>query len=129
MPAHITILFPFAPADEIDEPALRKLFARFPAFDFALDRVEGFDNGIVWLHPDPTWRFADLTAAVSQRWPEWPPYEGAHDEVIPHLTVSDEPIELDVSLPIACRAHEVVLIEEQEADGRWETHSRFELGR
>ncbi len=128
VPAHITVLFPFLPGEEVDETALHDLFARFPAFDFALDRVERFETGLVWLHPEPSWRFADLTAAVSQRWPEAPPYEGAFDEVIPHLTVSETPLDLQVALPIAARAQEVVLIEEDEATGQWSTRARFPLG-
>jgi hypothetical protein len=127
-PAHITILVPFLPPDEIDEHVLVDLFGRFPAFDFTLDRVERFEEGGVWLHPEPAWPFADLTAAVSQRWPECPPYEGAFDEVIPHLTVSVTPIDLQVTLPIAAHAHEVVLLEERAPDGAWLTRSRFELG-
>jgi len=68
----------------------------------------------------------DLIAAVEQRWPEYPPYEGAFDEPIPHLTVSETPIELNPQLPIASRAHEVTLIE-QAADGRWAVRRRFPL--
>ena len=127
VPAHITILFPFLPAGELDDGALRELLARFPAFDFALDRLERFEAGHVWLHPDPSWRFADLTAAIWQRWPEHPPYEGEFDEVIPHLTLSETPLDLELALPIACRAHEVVLIEEEERGGTWTTRARFEL--
>jgi hypothetical protein len=127
VPAHITILFPFADAAAVDEDALADLFSRFPAFDFRLDRVERFEDGIVWLHPDPTLPFVDLTAAVAGRWPDHPPYEGAHDEPIPHLTVSETPIDLDVELPIASRAHEVTLIEEDEATGRWTRRRSFPL--
>ena len=127
VPAHVTLLFPFAPADDVDEQALRELFARFPAFGFTLDRIERFESGNVWLHPEPSWRFADLTAAIWQRWPRYPPYEGAHDEVIPHLNVSDEPIEFDVALPIACRTSEALLLEEQD-DERWVTRVSFPLG-
>jgi hypothetical protein len=127
VPAHVTVLFPFAPPGELDEDALAELFAHFPAFDFALARVERFDAGAVWLAPRPSLPFADLTAAVWQRWPDYPPYEGAHDEVIPHLTVSKEPIDVQIELPIACRAREVVLIEEQEEDGRWTARRSFPL--
>lgn len=126
VPAHITTLFPFADGSSVDEIALAELFARFPAFDFELDRVERFDGGAVWLHPNPSLRFADLTAAVWQRWPDHPPYEGAHDEVIPHLTVSETPIDVNLRLPIASRAREVTLIE-QAPDGRWAARSRFPL--
>lgn len=128
VPAHITILFPFLPDDQVEEPALRELFERFPAFDFTLDRFERFETGLTWLHANPAWRFADLTAAVWQRWPDHAPYEGIHDEVIPHLTVSADAIELDLPLPIACCAREIVLIEEAETDGMWTARLRFALG-
>jgi hypothetical protein len=128
VPAHITILFPFADGAEVDEPALADLFSRFAAFDFVLDRVERFEEGVVWLHPNPARQFADLTAAVFQRWPHLPPYEGAHDEPIPHLTVSDTPIDVSFQLPIASRAHEVTLIEENETTGMWSRRSAFPLG-
>ena len=128
VPAHITLLFPFLDGADIDEAALMELFSRFPAFDYTLDRVEQFDDGVVWLHPSPSLRFADLTAAIHQRWPSHPPYEGAFDEAIPHLTVSETPIDVQVELPIAARAHEVTLIEEAEATERWMTRARFPLG-
>jgi 2'-5' RNA ligase superfamily protein len=125
VPAHITILFPFAPPESVDEQALAELFERFHPFEFVLDSVERFDDGHVWLHPSPAAPFEDLTAAVWQRWPDHPPYEGAYDEPIPHLTVSETPIEVQVTLPIACHASAVTLIEESEADGRWSTRRVF----
>lgn len=128
VPAHITILFPFLPPDDVDEDALREIFTRFSAFDFVLDRVERFEDGHMWLRPDPAWRFADLTAAVWQRWPACPPYEGAFDEVIPHVTVSETPLDIDIALPISCRAREILLIEEDESSGLWSTRSQFPLG-
>ena len=128
VPAHITILFPFADAAAVDEDALAQLFGRFPAFDFTLDRVERFDTGVVWLHPEPSFRFVDLTAAIAERWPEHPPYEGEFDEPIPHLTVSETPIDFQPALPIAARAHEVTLIEEDESTGRWSRRRSFPLG-
>jgi len=127
VPAHVTVLYPFAPPEEIDETALTVLFDGFPAFDFELDRVERFEDGPIWLHPEPSAPFSDLTAAVHQRWPAYAPYEGEHDEVIPHLTVSEEPIDLAVPLPIVCRATEVALWEEDEATGRWAERAIFAL--
>jgi 2'-5' RNA ligase len=128
VPAHVTILFPFAPPEAVDEDALRALFASFPAFDFVLDRVEHWDEGITWLHPEPSRPFEDLTAAVFERFPRYPPYEGEHDVVIPHLTVSaDGLVDVSAQLPIASRAHEVTLIEEAEADGRWAVRLAFPL--
>lgn len=127
VPAHVTILVPFAPPGDVDESALEELFARFSAFNFALTRVERSDAGLVWLAPRPSLPFVDLTAAVWQRWPDYPPYEGVYDEVIPHLTVSKQPIDVQIELPIACRAREVVLIEEREEDGRWTARRAFPL--
>lgn len=118
VPAHVTILFPFLDTEELDEAALADLISRFPAFDFELDRVEQFPDGATWLRPTPSRPFVDLTAAVWQRWPEHPPYEGLHDEVIPHLTLSETPIDVRMELPIAARAREVTLIEE-EPSGQW----------
>jgi 2'-5' RNA ligase superfamily len=127
VPAHITILFPFAPPEKIDEAAVAEVFGPFREFDFVLDRIERFEEGGVWLHPDPSAPFADLTAAVWQRWPEYPPYEGAWSEPIPHLTVSETPTDVKVELPIDCRAREVTLIEEDD-EGRWAERGRFPLG-
>jgi hypothetical protein len=119
VPAHVTILFPFLDTAELDEAAVADLLSGFPAFDFELDRVERFPDGTTWLRPAPSAPFADLTAAVWQRWPERPPYEGAHDVVIPHLTLSETPIDVQLQLPIAARAREVTLIEQDEPGGRW----------
>jgi 2'-5' RNA ligase len=127
-PAHITILFPFAAPQQIEEDALREVFAAHRLFDFVLDRVERFPEGPTWLHPEPSEPFVALTTAVWNRWPELPPYEGLHDAPTPHLTVSNEPIEVDVPLPIAARASEVTLIEQEEPGGRWATRLRFGLG-
>jgi 2'-5' RNA ligase superfamily len=110
IPAHVTILFPFADFADVDLNALRDVLSRFPAFDFTLDRIETFEDGTRWLRPTPSTPFVDLTAAVEQRWPEYPPYEGAFDEVIPHLTITVD----DVPVPIATRATEVLLLEEEE---------------
>jgi hypothetical protein len=128
VPAHVTILFPFAPPEEVDAAALRELFAAHPAFDFVLDRVERFPEGAVWLHPEPSEPFVALINAVWSRWPEFPPYEGLHDEPIPHLTVSDEPLELDVRLPIGARAAHVTLIQQEEQGGRWSRRAAYPLG-
>jgi len=50
------------------------------------------------------------------------------DEPIPHLTVSETPIDVQVDLPIASRAREVTLIEEDESTGRWTKRRSFPLG-
>ena len=126
VPPHVTILFPFADSADVDEEAIAELVGGFASFEFELDRVGRFDDGPVWLHPEPSAPFAALIDAVWRRFPDYPPYEGAFDVVIPHLTVSDVPIELDVALPIRATAREVTLLEEA-AGGRWSVRRRFPL--
>jgi hypothetical protein len=123
VPAHVTVLFPFLDPAEVDEEAVASLLAPFTTFEFVLDRYERFEDGTPWLHPTPPTHFVDLTAAVWQRWPGRAPYEGAFDEIIPHVTVTVD----NVPLPIACRALEVALIEESEEDGRWSLRRSFPL--
>lgn len=127
-PAHITILFPFAAADAVDERALAELFAAHRAFDFELTSVEHFDDELTYLAPVPAEPFAALTRAVAEHWPAYPPYEGSVETVVPHLTVGETVLEIDVPLPIACRAQDVVLLEEDEPGGRWRVRRRFALG-
>lgn len=126
VPAHLTILFPFVDGAHLDEPAVAEVVAAFPVFDFELDSVERFVNGIVWLHPEPSAPFAALTNAVWRRFPDHPPYGGIHEVVTPHLTVSEEPIDVEIALPIRATAREVTLIEEA-ADGRWAVRRVFPL--
>jgi hypothetical protein len=125
VPAHVTVLFPFAAGADVDEVALAELFAERPSFAFTLERVET-RGGMVWLLPEPSRPFEELTQAVWRRWPEYPPYEGAHETVVPHLTVSETPIEVDLQLPIASRAGAVTLLEEQ-PNGTWTTRAAFSL--
>ncbi|HST13772.1 MAG TPA: 2'-5' RNA ligase family protein [Gaiellaceae bacterium] len=126
VPAHITILFPFAAPADVDEAAIAEVVSSVPAFDFELDRVERFDDGLVWLRAAPSELFVALTTAVWRRFPDYPPYGGTHDVLIPHLTVSAVPVEVDIELPIRASAREVTLIEE-EADGGWSVRRVFPL--
>jgi 2'-5' RNA ligase len=138
IPAHVTLLFPFVPAARLDESviaALSEVVAEASAFDFTLARTARFPE-ILYLAPEPSEPFVRLTEAIHARFPAYPPYEGAHDTIVPHLCVArgdpgllDE-AERDVvdGLPIAARADEALLLEEIEADwGRWDVRSRLAL--
>jgi 2'-5' RNA ligase len=126
VPPHVTILFPFVDGDDLDETAIAALCSSHAPFAFELDRVERFDDGVVWLHPEPSEPFAALTQAVWRQWPDHPPYEGAFDEVIPHLTISTVAVDVDIELPIRATAREVTLIEEG-TDGYWTRRRVFPL--
>ena len=137
IPAHVTLIFPFVPAEEIGQgliAELGELFAAQPAFEFTLARVGRFAD-VAWLAPDPSDPFRRLTALILSRHPDYPPYEDIHEEVLPHLTVAmgDATLQDEVDaaltphLPIAAHAAEVTLLVEDESD-HWSESERFPLG-
>jgi 2'-5' RNA ligase len=136
VPAHITLLFPFVRAERVDEQILRDLhdlFAAQPAFTYRLPHVACFPE-VAWLGPEPAEPFRHLTKLIFERYPDYPPYEGIHEEVIPHLTVGfGEPAMQDEieaalmpQLPIEAEARQVTLIVE-DASGRWHAGEQFPL--
>ena len=141
IPPHLTILFPFVPASEIDDAtlaALRRLYAPVAAFDYELASVESFPDA-AWLAPVPPEPFLDLVARTRGAFPDRPPYGDPGHVVIPHCTVGvDEDPErlgamvrelrerLAPTLPIRCHADEVSLVGEL-SDGTWVTRESFPL--
>ncbi len=92
-PAHVTVLFPFMAPAQISDAVigqLSELFARCDSFEFSLSEVRWFDDRVVYLAPTPVEPFVELTSAVTAAFPQYPPYEGAFDEVIPHVCVGRE---------------------------------------
>jgi 2'-5' RNA ligase len=90
VPAHVTILFPFVPVDDLT-PAVRRRLADAvrgtPPFEVRFPRTGRFP-GSLWLAPEPARPFHELIERVSDAFPEHPPYEGQHDVVVPHLTLA-----------------------------------------
>ena len=136
IPAHVTLIFPFVPTQEVDEELigeLRELFAAQPAFSFTLARVARFPE-VAWLAPEPDDPFRRLTVLLASRYPEYPPYEGIHDDVIPHLSVGrgDDAFQDEVDsaltphLPIEASAEDVTLLVE-DGSGHWRKSESFPL--
>ena len=84
----------------------------------SFERIARFP-GVVFLDPDQPSYFSNAIDALMKRWPSWPPYGGAHDEVIPHVTVTlglseseldDIESHLQPSLPLDVVAEEAWLI-------------------
>lgn len=137
VPAHVTILFPFLPIGRL-EPAVRAdlaaIVSTHGSFDVRFARVERFP-GVVYLAPEPSAPFTRLTVAVVARYPDFPPYGGAFDTVIPHLTIAesdDGPFDeiaehARATLPFEHRVSALELIVEG-GDGRWRTRWRVPLG-
>lgn len=141
VPAHVTIVFPFAPGDELTPALVERLarvVARVPAFDLVLDRCAWFGDDVLWLAPVDGAPFRALTAAVVGEFPAWPPYGGAHDDVVPHLTVGERACgslarlraaEADVvrRLPVATSVDHALLISGTDQPDSWRTVARLPL--
>ncbi|MGK5681539.1 2'-5' RNA ligase family protein [Actinoplanes sp. URMC 104] len=141
VPAHITICYPFLPPAAVDErvlAGLRRVAAAVPAFFCKLTEVSWFGQRVVWLAPDPAEPFRALTAAVVARFPAARPYEGRHDEVVPHLTIGHDhpPADLRAAadavgqqLPIHARVASMRLAAGGTGPGAsWSTLAEFPLG-
>lgn len=118
LPPHVTVLHPFLGARHAGPRLSRELvevFGAVPAFDFALTAVARFP-GVLYLAPEPSAPFVVLTKLCTGRWPDHPPYRGAYDEIIPHLTVAEGPEppgladRLAAELPLRARAEELWLM-------------------
>ena len=90
VPAHVTLLAPFAPREELSDGVigeLADLFADVVPFSFGLDEVTRFPDGPVYLAPEPAAPFRQLTLELTRLFPEYPPYEGEFEDLTPHVTV------------------------------------------
>jgi len=143
VPSHVTLLFPFVPAESILPDVVataRRVIGAAPAFDVAFAEVRRFEpdpgaaEGVVWLAPEPSAPFLSLIDRLWKAFPNYPPYGGTFDEVIPHVTIADDDAarmeanaaEAASHLPFGRRVSAAVLIVE-DADGRWRTRRRFLL--
>jgi 2'-5' RNA ligase len=139
MRPHITLHVPFVPAERLDialEARLRGVLARFQPFDYELERLERFADGLLYLAPEPARPFIELALALQDEVPDYPRYDGAHHVIIPHGTIAaSEDSELlariaaDVApqLPIVCRAVEATMVE-RGADLQWRPRAAYPLG-
>jgi 2'-5' RNA ligase len=136
VPPHVTLLYPFVPTETVEDTlhGLRELFGATPGFDVTFRELRRWPE-MAYLAPEPREPFALLTEAIVERWPDYPPYEGIHETVIPHLTVAygDDAllaeVEADVrpNLPVDCRVTNTVLLEEVKPNLRWRERARFPL--
>jgi 2'-5' RNA ligase len=141
VPAHITLLYPFKPPDEVSDAVLDDLrggFARFEPFRFALASIRRFPV-VLYLAPEPDDPFRRLTSAIWEWYPETPPYGGKWPKIVPHLSVANladgqqlERIAGEFAraarqkLPIGATAAEIALMDNR--SGRWQIRATFRLG-
>ncbi|SNX94810.1 2'-5' RNA ligase superfamily protein [Geodermatophilus sabuli] len=144
VPAHVTVMYPFVHPTAVDAAVLGRLGAALssvPAFECSFARCQWFGEAVLWLAPDPEQPFRDLTAAVWQAFPEYAPYGGAFDGVVPHLTVGEvgerrrgsvqqlrtAEAEVSVQLPIRAGVDHALLIAGTHAADSWYTIREFPL--
>jgi 2'-5' RNA ligase len=138
IPFHVTLLYPFAPREELTAALLadvRSFFAERKPFELELTRVAMWPR-VVYAVPEPAARLREIMRALFERFPQWPPYEGIHEEVVPHATLGEEieaaqvyaEIEKRVAphLPARYLVDEASLLEEFAPD-RWRERERFPL--
>jgi 2'-5' RNA ligase len=139
VPAHVTILYPFMEPVLVDAEViaeLRAVASAVPRFAFRLRDTRRFPSSL-YLAPQPGDGFDALTKGVVARFPDFPPFAGKFDTVVPHVTVAhgDEPllceieVELRIALPgagVPARCEEMVLIEN--STGIWQPMQTFALG-
>lgn len=136
IPPHITVLYPFVPPSRIDDRLIAQvgdILADLRPFSFSLDEPGHFP-GVTWLRPIPASGFTDMTEAVVRGFPAFPPYGGAFDSTVHHLTlamrdrlarsVADV---VDSMLPVRATAEEVWLMV-RPVGGQWDVRKRIPIG-
>ena len=141
VPFHVTLLYPFAPREELTDELradVRAFFAEQPPFEFALTRIAAWPR-VVYAVPEPDEELRQAMRELFARFPQWPPYGGdiPRDVVIPHATLGEDvdgpavrdeiARRLAPHLPKRYVIDEASLLEEHEPD-RWRERERFRLG-
>ena len=126
VPPHVTLLVPCTG----DVPAIGEQLAPFGPFDVSFAALDRFP-GTLWLAPDPSKPFRDMTAALVARFPDHQPYGGAFTRVVPHLTVAQADLavaaaELGPRLPLRSQATSAVLLERDQTEC-WSEVATFTL--
>jgi 2'-5' RNA ligase len=142
VPAHVTVLGPFvSPTGLTPEVivALAAATASVRAFDCRFTRTNWFGQDVVWLNPEPNEPFRQLTAAIWDAFPQHPPYGGAYDDVVPHLTIAERRLgdldalraaerEVQAELPLRARGESLLLIAGAQAPSSWRIVHELPLG-
>jgi 2'-5' RNA ligase len=139
VPPHVTLMFPFVPPPDLSDPiidALQSVMGRAEAFDFTLTRVSQFEQGVVYLVPEPASPFVALTQQIGRAFGLLPFGGEFGEDPVAHLTVAVDPSasnreqvveQVGGELPIALRAEEAWLMVGSHASG-WDVVRRMRLG-
>ena len=136
MPPHVTLIIPFADSSEVERrlDGVGRVLRDFAPFEIGLREMARFPE-LLYLGPEPAEPFVAMTEALADAFPEFPPYGGEFDEIVPHVTVAqseDEVLagverELLPQLPVEARCERAWLVENTPAG--WRRHTAFALER
>jgi 2'-5' RNA ligase len=140
MPAHVTLLVPFADSSIVTErvEAVRAALSPFSPFECTFEEVAYFEQPrrYLYLRPEPREILVAMTEALIERFPEFPPYDGEVTGIVPHLSVAasddEAPLrgigaELAEVLPIRASVRDVTIVEHVSGVG-WREHTSIPLG-
>jgi 2'-5' RNA ligase len=137
LPAHVTVAFPFAAADAIDETVVAlvaEVAARRAPWTMRLVERRRWSDA-VYAAIDPEAPAVELQADLTTAFPSLPIYGGTIDVFVPHVTIAegravDDPaVDADPGwgdLPVTQAVSEVELIV-RSAAGRWNVEHRFPM--
>lgn len=117
--AHVTLLAPWQRTPTATELGfVADLARRTEPFDYRLDRLAMFGDGIIHLLADPAQPFAAMTQQLRSRFPDNIPYDGRFEHVVPHVTLDALGPQVDLVsvraslggvVPARCRAEQIQL--------------------
>ena len=110
--AHIPLLDPFLPADDVDPGVLAELselFAELVPFPFVLGEAARFPTGAAYLPPQPVGAFRRITQALRRAFPEVAEPASSLYGAIPHLALPDDAVGA-LPTPLEVHAREAVLL-------------------
>ena len=116
---------------------LEAVAAKVSPFDAVFDAFGWFADQVVWLAPSQPEKFEHLIRQVVDAFPECAPYGGAHDNVIPHVTIGDggdverlraAENSIRPRLPLTAGVASLSLMQGSREPGSWHVVERVRLG-
>lgn len=133
VPAHVTVLYPFVAPPTLSEEVISRaegVAATLHAVHARFTSVAWFGEQVVYLVPEPDDWFRAATDALHAAFPLCPPYRGAYEDVVPHLTIGNggsvhalrrAAEEVRAGLPVSERIERLLLMGGSDAAGSWRT--------
>ena len=135
VPAHITLIYPFLPADLLDASVRRRVaraLAPHRRFTFRLSGIRRWPNSH-YLAVEPVLPFEAIVRSLVEVFPEYLPYAGEF-EYVPHVTIAEGDdrslarLARDLSVPVDEQDVTRILVIAQGRDGTWRYRWTFGLG-